>query len=125
MAETSNQVVDRFCKVWSTRNLDEIMAFFTDDAEYHNVPAGPAAKGKAAIKEVINTFLPMAKGLEFKVLRSAANGNTVLNERVDIFDLGGGKKIELPVAGVFEARGGKIALWRDYSDLQMYTKRMC
>jgi limonene-1,2-epoxide hydrolase len=73
---------------------------------------------------VINTFLPMAKGLEFKVLRSAANGNTVLNERVDIFDLGGGKKIELPVAGVFEVRDGKIALWRDYFDLQMYTKQM-
>ena len=66
----------------------------------------------------------MAKGLEFKVLRAAANGNTVLNERLDIFDLGGGKKIELPVAGVFEGRDGKIALWRDYFDLQMYTKQM-
>jgi limonene-1,2-epoxide hydrolase len=124
MAETSYQVVERFCKVWSTRNLDEIMAFFTDDAEYQNIPVGPGAKGKAAIKEVINSFLPMAKGLEFKVLRAAANGNTVLNERVDIFDLGGGKKIELPVAGVFEVRDGKIALWRDYFDMQMYTKQM-
>ncbi|MGB6551992.1 MAG: limonene-1,2-epoxide hydrolase family protein, partial [Candidatus Binataceae bacterium] len=62
--------------------------------------------------------------IEFKVLRAAANGNTVFNERIDIFDLGNGKKIELPVAGVFEVRGGKIALWRDYFDLAMYTKQM-
>ena len=47
---------------------------FTEDAEYQNIPMGPAAKGKEAIKQVINNFLPMAKGLEFKVLHTAANG---------------------------------------------------
>jgi limonene-1,2-epoxide hydrolase len=123
MAESSYEVVERFCEAWKHHNLDEVMAFFTDDAEYHNVPVGPAAKGKAAIKGVIDTFWTMAKSIEFKVLRAAANGNTVINERVDIFDLGG-KKIELPVAGVFEVRGGKIALWRDYFDLAMWTKQM-
>ncbi|MGO9607956.1 MAG: limonene-1,2-epoxide hydrolase family protein [Candidatus Binataceae bacterium] len=124
MAETSHEIVDSFCKAWSRRNLDEILGYFTDDAEYQNVPMGPGAKGKDAIKAVINSFLPMAKGLEFKILRSASTGNTVFNERVDIFDLGGGKKIELPVAGVFEVHGGKIELWRDYFDLAMYTKQM-
>jgi len=124
MAETSQETVTKFCTAWSRRNLAELMEFFTDDAVYQNIPLGPGAKGKEAIKAVINSFLPMAKGLEFKVLNSAANGNVVFNERVDIFDLGGGKKIELPVAGVFEVRGGKIAAWRDYFDLAMYTKQM-
>jgi limonene-1,2-epoxide hydrolase len=123
MASESEQIVGRFIAAWPHRNLDEILSFFTDDAEYHNVPMGPAAKGKDAIKAVINSFLPMAKSVEFKVLRSAAAGNTVLNERVDIFDMGG-KRVELPVAGVFEIRGGKIALWRDYFDLAMWTKQM-
>jgi limonene-1,2-epoxide hydrolase len=123
MAESSYEVVERFCEIWKHHNLDEIMAFFTDDAEYQNVPMGPGARGKAAIKGVIDTFWPMAKSIEFKVLRAAANGNTVMNERVDIFDLGA-KKIELPVVGVFEVRGGKIALWRDYFDLAMWTKQM-
>ena len=66
----------------------------------------------------------MAKGLEFKVLNTAANGNVVFNERIDIFDLGNGKKIELPVAGVFEVSGGKVAKWRDYFDMAMYTKQL-
>ncbi len=123
MAEASHELVNQFCKAWERRNLDEIIGYFTDDAEYQNVPMGPAAKGKDAIKGVINTFLPIAQSIEFKVLRSAANGNTVLNERIDIFNMGG-KKVELPVAGVFEVRGGKIALWRDYFDLAMWTKQM-
>jgi limonene-1,2-epoxide hydrolase len=124
MAEASQEVVNKFCVAWSRRNLDELMGYFTDDAEYQNIPMGPAAKGKEAIKQVINTFLPMAKGLEFKVLNTAANGNVVFNERIDIFDLGGGKKIELPVAGVFEVSGGKVAKWRDYFDMAMYTKQL-
>ncbi|HUY26771.1 MAG TPA: limonene-1,2-epoxide hydrolase family protein [Candidatus Binataceae bacterium] len=123
MAESSYEVVERFCEAWKHHDLDAIMAFFTDDAEYQNVPMGPGAKGKAAIKGVIDSFWPMAKSIEFKVLRAAANGNTVINERVDIFDLGA-KKIELPVAGVFEVRGSKIALWRDYFDLATWTKQM-
>ena len=57
-------------------------------------------------------------------LNSAGNGNVVFNERVDIFDLGNGKTISLPVAGVFEVTGSKISAWRDYFDMAMYTKQM-
>jgi limonene-1,2-epoxide hydrolase len=45
-----------------------------------------------------------------------------MNERVDVFEMGG-KHVEVPVAGVFEIRGGKIAAWRDYFDLATFTKQ--
>jgi limonene-1,2-epoxide hydrolase len=99
------------------------MGFFDDDAVYHNIPMQPA-RGKDAIRAVINSFLPMAQAVEFKVFKSAADGNLVFNERMDIFDLGGGKKVQIPVAGVFETRNGKIAAWRDYFDLQTWTKQI-
>ena len=123
MPTEAEKVVTEFCNAWPRKNIDELIAFFTDDAVYHNIPV-EAARGKAAIKAVINSFLPAAKSVEFKVLKSAAAGNFVMNERVDVFDLGGGKKISLPVAGVFEVTGGKISAWRDYFDMQMYTKQM-
>jgi limonene-1,2-epoxide hydrolase len=123
MPSDAEKVVTDFCNAWPRKNLDEIMGFFTDDAVYHNIPMDPA-RGKAAIRTVINTFLPMAKSLHFKVLHSAGAGNIVFNERVDIFDLGNGKTISLPVAGVFEVTGNKITAWRDYFDMQMYTKQM-
>jgi limonene-1,2-epoxide hydrolase len=123
MATDAEKIVTDFCNAWPRKNVDELLAFFTDDAVYHNIPLEPA-KGKDAIRSVINTFLPMARSLQFKVLHSASNGNVVFNERVDIFDLGNGKTISLPVAGVFEVTGSKISVWRDYFDMQMYTKQM-
>jgi limonene-1,2-epoxide hydrolase len=122
MANEAEKIVNDFCKAFERKNLEEIMTYFADDAVYHNMPMAPA-KGKDAIRQTINTFLPMATSLEFKILKSAAAGNTVLNERVDIFNMGG-KRVELPVAGVFEVRNGKIAMWRDYFDLQSWTKQI-
>ena len=123
MATDAEKIVTDFCNAWPRKNVDELLAFFTDDAVYHNIPL-ESAKGKDAIRGVINTFLPMARSLQFKVLHSASNGNIVFNERVDIFDLGNGKTISLPVAGVFEVTGSKISAWRDYFDMAMYTKQM-
>jgi limonene-1,2-epoxide hydrolase len=123
MATDAEKIVTDFCNAWPRKNVEELLAFFTDDAIYHNIPL-ESAKGKDAIRSVINTFLPMARSLQFKVLHSASNGNVVFNERVDIFDLGNGKTISLPVAGVFEVTGSKISAWRDYFDMAMYTKQM-
>ncbi len=122
MATESERLVIDFCETWKSRNLDKIMDFFADDAVYHNIPMEPA-RGKDAIRQVINSFLPMASAVEFKILRSASAGNVVLNERVDVFQMGG-KHVELPVAGVFEVRNGKISAWRDYFDVQMWTKQL-
>jgi limonene-1,2-epoxide hydrolase len=123
MATDAEKVVNEFCNAWPRKNVEELLGFFTEDAVYHNIPMEPL-RGKAAIKAGINTFLPMAKSLQFKVIHTASAGNVVMNERVDIFDLGNGKTISLPVAGVFEVNGGKIAAWRDYFDMAMYTKQM-
>lgn len=32
-----------------------------------------------------------------------------------------GKKVELPLAGVFEIEGGKTKAWRDYFDMAVWT----
>ena len=122
MSAEAETVVTNFCKAWSRLNANEVMSFFTDDALYHNIPMKPA-HGKEAILKVVNGLLKGTTLLEFKILHTASNGNVVFNERVDMFDQGG-KHMELPVAGVFEISGGKIAKWRDYFDMQMFTKQM-
>ncbi|HUO05738.1 MAG TPA: limonene-1,2-epoxide hydrolase family protein [Candidatus Binataceae bacterium] len=122
MATEAESVVNAFCNAWPRRNVDELLGFFADDAIYHNIPM-PPARGKDAIRAVINTFLPMAKSVQFKILHTVSAGGVVMNERIDIFDMGA-KKIELPVAGVFEIKGGKISAWRDYFDLATWTRQM-
>jgi limonene-1,2-epoxide hydrolase len=122
MANEAEKVVNDFCKAFERKNLEEIMGYFSDDAVYHNMPMEPA-KGKDAIRKTINSFLPGSDKIQFKILHTASNGNIVFNERIDMFDIGE-KRVELPVAGLFEIKAGKISLWRDYFDMQSYLKQM-
>lgn len=116
------QIVRDFCATWSRCNLDEIVGYFTDDAVYHNIPM-QALRGIAAIRAGLEPFLRGMKSAEFDILHIAADGDVVLTERVDRFELGE-RKVEIPVMGVFELRDGKIAAWRDYFDLEMYQRQL-
>ncbi|HXN86664.1 MAG TPA: limonene-1,2-epoxide hydrolase family protein [Candidatus Binataceae bacterium] len=122
MANEAEKVVNDFCKAFERKNIEEIMGYFSDDSVYHNMPMEPA-KGKDAIRKTINSFLPGSDKIQFKILHTASNGNIVFNERIDMFDIGE-KRVELPVAGLFEIKAGKISLWRDYFDMQSYMKQM-
>ena len=112
------EVVRRFCAAWADGDLDAIVAAFTDDAVYHNIPLDPVV-GPDAIRTFIEGFIGGMDSVEFRVLNIAAAGDVVLTERVDVF-LAPGKRIELPVMGTFELRDGRIAAWRDYFDLQSF-----
>ncbi len=122
MASENEKIVNDFCQAWSRMNVDELLGFMTNDAVYHNIPMEPA-KGKAAIRETINGFLKMAQAFELKILKSAAAGDVVLNERMDYIQVGA-KRVEVPVAGVFELRAGKINAWRDYFDLGTWQRQI-
>jgi len=121
VASDKVDIVTRFCDAFSRRNPDEILEFFTEDAVYHNMPM-PPVRGKAAIRTVLDMFLKPSQSVEFIILKIAANDDAVLTERLDKFALGG-KTVELPVAGVFELEGGKIAAWRDYFDMAAWTRQ--
>ncbi len=118
MSAENEKIVADFCQAWSRMKLDEILGFMSDDAVYHNIPMEPA-KGKAAIRALVEGFLKMAEAIEFRVLHAASAGAVVMNERVDSFVYKGGKKGSIPVVGVFEVNGGKITAWRDYFDMKM------
>ena len=123
MSEANIELIKRFCAVWSASSVDvaKVLDFFTDDAIYHNMPI-QAIQGKDAIKGMIEQFLAPFERCDWEVKHIAADGNTVLTERIDRFI--GAKTVELPVMGTFEIRDGKIAAWRDYFDLAVWTRQM-
>jgi limonene-1,2-epoxide hydrolase len=119
----ASEVVTRFCAAWGEGDLDTIIGFFTDDAVYHNIPMTPVT-GPDEIRALIAGFTAGVDKIEFRVKHQAANGNVVMNERVDAF-ITAAKTIELPVTGVFEVTdAGKIAAWRDYFDLNQFMSQM-
>jgi limonene-1,2-epoxide hydrolase len=118
--EKNGEVVRRFCRAWSRTDAAELMAFFRDDAVYHNVML-PELRGKPAIEAGIRGFLGGWSDVEWEIRNLAEAGDVVIAERVDR-GRANGKPFALPVVGVFELEGGKIRAWRDYFDLATYTK---
>ena len=121
MTTANEKVVQDFCAAWARKNIDELLGFFTPDAVYHNMPLEPL-QGIDAIRETINMFAAPAESIAFEMRGIASSGDTVFTERVDHFRIMG-KRVALPVAGVFEIRDGKIAAWRDYFDMQSWLRQ--
>ena len=123
MTTDATALVLEFCDAFGKgATPNELVEYFTDDAVYHNIPVEPAV-GREAILGLLNMFLTTAESCEFRVQHIVADGDVVLTERVDVFRLPNAT-IELPVMGAFEVKGGKIAAWRDYFDLNMYMSQL-
>lgn len=122
MGKQPADVIRDFCSAWSRLDIEELLAYFTDDAVYHNMP-GPPARGRDAVRRTIEGFLTGWESTDWQILNIAGAGNVVFAERVDHTDAGG-RHVDLPVVGVFELDGGNISVWRDYFDLNTYVKAM-
>ena len=115
---SATKVVLDFLDAWPRGDIDVLMTYFADDAVYHNIPV-PAAAGAPAIREAFLAFAKLMDSIEIVNLNVAAEGPVVFTERIDRFRWGN-RMLELPVAGVFEVRGGRITAHRDYFDYRTW-----
>lgn len=119
--QNNTDLVNGFIDCWSKKDVDGIMSYFTDDAVYINIPMDPPNVGVEAIRAFIEGFIGMAAEIEFVIHNQVDNGaGIIMNERTDRF-LINDAWLELPVMGVFEISNGKIAKWRDYFDMAVFT----
>jgi limonene-1,2-epoxide hydrolase len=127
MADGPAEIIRRFCDDWSTitdeGGMDRVLAYFTPDAVYHNMPVDPV-HGPDEIRSTLEGFLAGVSRVEFDVRHLVADGDVVLTERVDVFHLPDGRAIGLPVMGTFELTGDRIAAWRDYFDLNKFMTEL-
>lgn len=118
-------LVLRFYEAWSRLDVDELMEYFSDDAVWDNVPIG-IVRGSPAIRSwfqyIVSEWTREAK-VHLEVLHIASKGNRVFTERVDHVE-SLGRRVDLPVAGIFQIEDGKITFFRDYWDEQSYRRGM-
>ncbi|MCX7065536.1 MAG: nuclear transport factor 2 family protein [Proteobacteria bacterium] len=113
-------IVRDFIAAWSRLDADELAGYFTDDGTYHNMPAAPVS-GRENVRKLIKGFLSTWTATQWDVVNIVAAGDVVIAERIDRTRLGP-KSVDLPCCGVFEMKGGKIKVWRDYFDMGTYVK---
>ena len=115
--------VRAFIDKWEAKDVEGILAAFSDTPFYHNIPLEPLTS-KESIRRFIEPFLQPVTAVKWDVLFIAEDAaGAVLTERVDTF-MFGEKKIALPVMGTFEFVHGKIQNWRDYFDLRDFERQM-
>lgn len=113
-------ILQAFNDAWCARDVDAIMSFFADGAEYINIPMEPPNIGNEAIRAFVEGFIGSLDSIEFEVHHQVIDGDIAMNERTDHIVMNG-QQIALKVMGVFEFRGDKIARWRDYFDMAAFS----
>lgn len=112
---TPTETVEAFLAALAALDMDGARALMADNIVYQNVPF-PADHGAAATTKTLKKFLVPFRSFEVETLNIAANGNTVLTERIDTF-ANGKYRAGFWVCGTFEVEDSKITLWRDRFDL--------
>lgn len=120
--QTPTEIVEAFIAAVEAKDLDVALTYVTDDIEYDNVPMGKVF-GPDGVRSILGPMVEHATEVKWTTHRSAAEGDLVFTERTDHFALPAGP-LDIAVAGLFEIRDGRIALWRDYFDMAEVAKAM-
>lgn len=119
------ELATRWSRDWPDIPLEEVSGFFSDDAEYVNMPSPDRViTGAAAIGQVLSGLRARFEKIENTVQAVAFDADTAIIERNERFVTTGGEAFDLPCVGVFKFRDGRIVSWRDYFDRQTLSSFM-
>ena len=118
---SDNQVkIEAFIRAWSRLDAGELADYFAEEGVYHNIPASPVV-GRENIRQFIAGFIKPWTSTEWVISNILTEGDLVMVERLDKTRTAAGD-VDLPCVGVFVMKGEKIAVWRDYFDMNTYMK---
>lgn len=117
-ADANKALVTRFWDDLYAHRFAALGAYFTDDAEYDDVPI-PAAKvfGPAAIVRKLEIGFDRVPMHRHHLHRMIAEGDTVITEHTEDWCFADDHVVSLPFVSVQVLRDGAITLWRDYSNM--------
>lgn len=104
-----------FLRDLATGRIEEALAVVDEGIYYENVGL-PSVRGKRKFTRAMHMLNGKFVHFDAEILNAAADGNVVLNERIDLLSLGP-LRIRFWVCGRFEVVDGRIVVWRDYFDM--------
>jgi len=117
------EIVNAFIAAIEAKDIDTAVSMVSETVSYENVPMKPIS-GRDNVAATLEMFLTQASNVDWRIVSQWAVDRTVINERIDRFQIGDGW-LELPVAGIFEIDDNdQIVLWRDYFDMNTYVTRL-
>jgi len=114
------ETITAFIAAWDEFDVEKIYSFMADDIVWEDVPL-TTVTGIDQVRAKLDGFKDV-EAAGFDTHQIAANGNVVLTERTDWFQLKGRRRT-IRVMGTFELNNeGKIAKWRDYFDIAEFQR---
>ena len=120
----AKQVVQEFCDLMVKRDASALRPYLADGMVYQNVGMEAASGIESVLENVAAQFAMFPDSYEYRTVNIAAEGDVVMNERVDMVKGPDGRLHGLPVMGAFVVRDGKISRWTDYWDSGLIAKMM-
>jgi len=116
--EANKRVVEQLWECLYRKDFDGVAACMADDGLYEDVPAPDrGARGPANVVKRLRVGLDPVARFEHELHRVVAEGDSVLVEHTETWHFETGEQLTNRFVTVHEVRDGKIALWRDYWDL--------
>jgi limonene-1,2-epoxide hydrolase len=121
---SAKQVVQDFCDLMVKRDAEALRPYLASTAVYQNTGM-PAASGvDDVVSNLAGQFAMFPDSYEYRTINIVADGDVVMNERLDMVKGPDGTVHALPVMGTFVVRNGKITRWTDYWDSGLIAKMM-
>ena len=117
----AEDVVRTFCEAVSKRDTELLRPLLADGVVYHNIGMAPTVGVEETLANIAGQWKQFTGIYDFEIRNLAAAGDVVLTERVDTVGAEG-HSMPVPLMGIFEVRGGRIAAWRDYFDTGLLAK---
>lgn len=116
--EDNKRVVAQLWECLYRKDFDGVAACMAEDGLYEDVPAPDrGARGPANVVKRLRVGLDPVARFEHEIHRVVAEGDSVLVEHTETWHFETGEQLTNQFVTVHEVRDGKIALWRDYWDL--------
>jgi len=132
MAGTDTQLIEAWLRGWDTHDIEGLIAVFSDDCMYEDVPTGVVNKGQGELRTFAQAWLSAVPDAWAKLVSSCAAGGHGAAE----WEFGGTHRGDLPgmpasgrtmvIRGqsAFDFADGKIKRCCDYWDLAAVLRQL-
>jgi len=120
----AKQVVQQLCDGMVKRDAEALRPFLAEDVVYQNAGMKAAIGIDDVLANLAFQISMFPDSYEYQTINAVAEGNLVMNERLDFVSAPDGSTHGLPVMGTFVVADGKITRWTDYWDSALIGKMM-
>ena len=121
---SAKEIVQEFCDLMVKRDVEALRPLLADDVVYQNTGMAAASGIEAVLESIAGQFAMFPDSYDYETINCVADGDVVMNERLDRIKGPDGTVHALPVMGTFVVRDGKIVRWTDYWDSGLIGKMM-